>query len=361
MRDLLRKLESAALRRSPALATMLQPPLTEKKIHSNLKRAGVEGLIDPILAIYTWRNGTRIPSSSIEDAKQGRAPLPPRMLPLSESDKELLAAVGAARDTWPENYHLLDLKTALSIVKSIRSRVQHSPDIAYLVGRYVPLLTESYFAGMIAVDIDPSTHNRVVKIQLRPNRDQHLLRLAYASFADFLDDAIRCNEANKPLTCLLLECEPIHPPPQVANAPADGESASKKIPATEDTLVLRTDFSDDAAWKSLQSLLENTDDEFAPGLDFISDPAFDGLAAEQLKSMLSDAESHTFAFIIDRTTLSDPDHPILLVDLAGALGKTFRVIPAAAGEVASNLSIANMDFDEFAQAAGPDGVFRGFP
>jgi len=278
MHDLLRKLESAALRRSPALVTLLQPPLTEKQIHSNLKRAAVEGGIDPILALYTWRNGTQIPGSSIEDANQA-ALLPPRMVPLGESDKEFLAAVGAPRDTWPEQYHLLDLKTALRIVKSIRAQGQRVPAVAHLAGRYIPFLSESYFGGMIAVDIDPSAGNRVVKIQLRPNRDPHPLRLAYASFADFLDDAIRSNEANQPLACLLAECEPIHPSPQAANAPADGELALNKIPATENPLALRTDFSDEAAWKSLQALLENTGDEFAPAFDFVSDPAFDGLAA----------------------------------------------------------------------------------
>jgi hypothetical protein len=29
--------------------------------------------------------------------------------------------------------------------------------------------------------------------------------------------------------------------------------------------------------------------------------------------------------------------------------------------VENNLSIANMDFEEFADAVGPDGIFRGFP
>ena len=92
----------------------------------------------------------------------------------------------------------------------------------------------------------------------------------------------------------------------------------------------------------------------------MSNPAFAGVTADQLPVMLHEDSSHAFAFIVDQFAMTQAEHPILVVDLAGALAKIFRVIPAAAGEVASNLSIANMDFEEFAQAAGADGVFRGF-
>jgi hypothetical protein len=42
-------------------------------------------------------------------------------------------------------------------------------------------------------------------------------------------------------------------------------------------------------------------------------------------------------------------------------GRGFRVVPAELWGVENNLSIANMDFAEFAHHADPDGVFRGFP
>ncbi|GAB3345306.1 DUF6924 domain-containing protein [Micromonospora halotolerans] len=38
----------------------------------------------------------------------------------------------------------------------------------------------------------------------------------------------------------------------------------------------------------------------------------------------------------------------------------FRALPRQVQAIENNLSIANMDFFEFARAAGPDGVFRGF-
>lgn len=134
----------------------------------------------------------------------------------------------------------------------------------------------------------------------------------------------------------------------------------KKIPATENALVLRTEFSDEPAWKALCAALQDPDDDFNPSLDFISDKEYDGFTADQLPSLLPENSSLTFAFIIDRTALINPDHPILAIDLHDQPGRTFRVTPAALGEVASNLLIANMGFEEFADAVDQDGIFRGF-
>ena len=63
----------------------------------------------------------------------------------------------------------------------------------------------------------------------------------------------------------------------------------------------------------------------------------------------------------DRITLAQPNYPILVVDLYDQPGQTFRVIPAEMWGVENNLSIANMDFEEFADAVDQDGIFRGFP
>ena len=46
--------------------------------------------------------------------------------------------------------------------------------------------------------------------------------------------------------------------------------------------------------------------------------------------------------------------------LGSAVGATFRCVPSAVQAVENNLSIANMDFEEFAGAVDEDGVFRGF-
>ena len=70
---------------------------------------------------------------------------------------------------------------------------------------------------------------------------------------------------------------------------------------------------------------------------------------------------HTFLFVVDRTAITHPDRPVLVVDLNEEPGRTFRVIPSKIWGVENNLSIANMDFGEFADAVDSEGVFRGFP
>jgi len=52
---------------------------------------------------------------------------------------------------------------------------------------------------------------------------------------------------------------------------------------------------------------------------------------------------------------------VLVVDLYDEPGRSFRVVPQEAWSVENNLSISNMDFEEFADSVDADGVFRGFP
>jgi hypothetical protein len=137
----------------------------------------------------------------------------------------------------------------------------------------------------------------------------------------------------------------------------------KPIPKTEQSPVLRTDFSDNAAWEALCQEIQTPEPEdgFRAYIDFISDPEFDGMSVEQLLARLPAQYNHSFICIADRTAFSDPEHPILIVDVLREPGRTFRVIPAEMWGVENNLSIANMDFEEFADAVDPDGVFRDFP
>jgi hypothetical protein len=66
-------------------------------------------------------------------------------------------------------------------------------------------------------------------------------------------------------------------------------------------------------------------------------------------------------FIADRTSLTSPDHPVLVVDLADGSGqRPFRCIAQELWSVDNNLNIANMDWEDFANAADLDGLFRSF-
>jgi hypothetical protein len=51
---------------------------------------------------------------------------------------------------------------------------------------------------------------------------------------------------------------------------------------------------------------------------------------------------------------------VLVVNLFVPRGRSFRVVPAQLWSVQANLSLANMDWEEFADAVDDDGVFRGF-
>jgi hypothetical protein len=137
----------------------------------------------------------------------------------------------------------------------------------------------------------------------------------------------------------------------------------KRIPETDNPVVLRTDFSDDAAWRLICAAIEKPDADFGfrAHVDFVSDPAYDEITMEQILSLIPKDSDHALIFVVDRLALSHPDHPILVVNLESEPGRTFRVVPSEMWAVENNLSLANMDFDEFAGAVRPDGVFRGFP
>lgn len=58
--------------------------------------------------------------------------------------------------------------------------------------------------------------------------------------------------------------------------------------------------------------------------------------------------------------MEGPDHPLLAVDLSDEPRRTFRLPVQWFPDVSANLSIASMDFAEFADAVDGSGTFRGF-
>lgn len=136
----------------------------------------------------------------------------------------------------------------------------------------------------------------------------------------------------------------------------------KPLPGTDYALLLRADFADDAAWAALcDAVVEPNEDGCTAFLACVSDPAYDGVTVEQLVALAPRGGDPSFVFVADRTTFTDPERPVLVVDLYDEPGRPFRVIPCEVGGDENNLSIANMDFAEFADHVDADGVFRGFP
>ncbi|CAG0936761.1 hypothetical protein TFLX_05650 [Thermoflexales bacterium] len=144
---------------------------------------------------------------------------------------------------------------------------------------------------------------------------------------------------------------------------ATDEDVRKNILETENSLVLRTDFSDDGVWDALRTAIEEPAGEFGfrAYVDFVSDPAYANISLADLLTLISPGSDHTFIFVVDQRAISDPEHPILVIDLfEEQRGRSFRVIPSEMWGVENNLSLANLDFVEFAEHVDPDGVFRGF-
>jgi hypothetical protein len=138
-------------------------------------------------------------------------------------------------------------------------------------------------------------------------------------------------------------------------------------------LLVRTDFSDDAAWLAVSDeAVEESGEGFTANVTPVSDPSWGGATWEAVKAAAPSGDhGPSMLFIADITTCTSPEHPILVVDLQDKFlsleefpevaGRTpFRCIPSELWSVENNLSLANMDWEEFAGSVDGDGVFRGF-
>jgi hypothetical protein len=133
-----------------------------------------------------------------------------------------------------------------------------------------------------------------------------------------------------------------------------------QLPASNSNLLVRTDFTDVSLWNDLlDALSRETVDGFRAYVDVVDDERWDSVSIDDLRAALPESSGTPVLFAADRTTLATPDHPILVVDARGDHAP-FRCIAAELWGPDNNLSIGNMGFHEFADAAGPDRVFRGF-
>lgn len=134
-----------------------------------------------------------------------------------------------------------------------------------------------------------------------------------------------------------------------------------QIPNTEDILVLRTDFSSEDIWKEIchEVLISGNSLGFKPYVEFVSDQRFEGFTKDVITKNSIDY-NHLFLFVIDSTTMNHYSKPILCIDLYERPNLSFRTIPSEMWSVQNNLSISNLDLDEFMNACDEEGIFRGF-
>lgn len=137
----------------------------------------------------------------------------------------------------------------------------------------------------------------------------------------------------------------------------------KQIPEPEKAPVLRTDFSDQMAWEKIRAEILKPVGvfHFRANVEFIDDVDFADIRKDQLLEILPTDYNHSFIIVADQTAISHPEHPLLIINLFDRSAHEFRALPAQIQGIENNLSIANMDFEEFADSVDGDGVFRGFP
>jgi hypothetical protein len=137
----------------------------------------------------------------------------------------------------------------------------------------------------------------------------------------------------------------------------------------DSTPLVRTDFSDDVAWARTVAAVSSplyVDDElngsgdYEPNITPVDDRCFENLEADDLALAYLD-DCVGYVLLADKTTMSTPEDPtVVYVDMYDEPGRAFRCAISEIASIEANLSIANMDFEEFADSVGPDGVFRGF-
>lgn len=146
-------------------------------------------------------------------------------------------------------------------------------------------------------------------------------------------------------------------------------------------LIVRTDYTDEKAWLGVTADLRRPwgdDGEFEADVHLIDDPVWANVTADEVLAAVSRDEDLSVVFIADGVTMRSAHCSLLALDVGAEDEdldpeyyqelinspslREFRTVPAGVHCVHANLSLANMDFEEYAEtaAADPEGVFRSF-
>ncbi|MEU3795916.1 DUF6924 domain-containing protein [Streptomyces fructofermentans] len=155
-----------------------------------------------------------------------------------------------------------------------------------------------------------------------------------------------------------------------------------QLTVTEDdelkALIVRTDYADEESWRAVAAALMQPwgDEDYEAQVYFVDDPAWAGATADEVLEAVSADEELSVVFLADHVTMHSTHQGLLAVttipkddyeqleEYEGIreFGREFRTTPAGVHDIYANLSTANMDFEEFAEAAGedPQKVFSSF-
>ncbi|MFE2446738.1 DUF6924 domain-containing protein [Streptomyces sp. NPDC059426] len=134
-----------------------------------------------------------------------------------------------------------------------------------------------------------------------------------------------------------------------------------QLPHGANVLLVRTDFSSDAAWERLDAVLASpNEDGFLAHVEPVDDRRFTGMTPQEAIGLLPADYEHPLLVLADGEAMASEEMPLLVMDLWKVRGRSIRVIATELWGIENNLSISNMYFEEFAESVDEDGVFRTF-
>ncbi|MEU3017778.1 hypothetical protein ABZ635_10355 [Nocardiopsis sp. NPDC007018] len=138
------------------------------------------------------------------------------------------------------------------------------------------------------------------------------------------------------------------------------------ITQNDSGLLVRTDFSDDRAWAAFAADADRLDprhessEDYAPYLQIVDDPAFDGATPEQVLAVVRQSEDdeepgEEIVVIADRASMHGPDRSALVVPLQDDVGWSFRLPLEDVRIMVINLFVGNNDIADWMSRGLPDG------
>lgn len=127
------------------------------------------------------------------------------------------------------------------------------------------------------------------------------------------------------------------------------------LPDTDYSPLLRTDFTDDGAWRAL---LDEIDDDW---VTVMADAGHRGLSVPELLALVPEGSRYPVLVVADEATFASAERSLLLIDVRDEPGRTFRAaVPDAFQSVIGNLALDNSSFDDYLESGGLDdsGVYR---
>lgn len=125
-----------------------------------------------------------------------------------------------------------------------------------------------------------------------------------------------------------------------------------RLPETDHSPFLRTDFTDDEAW---QALLDEISDDW---VTVMADPGHRDLSVPELVALVPAGSRYPVLVVADRATFASGERALLLIDVRDEPGRTFRAVPDAFQSAITNLAIQNQSFGDYLDSLDTAGVYR---